>query len=232
MKVSHHFLTGAGALALALASTAARADEGSALGISVGGYVAPTWDHSVADQRTGEPERASRSKIGLATLVNVDAFALGGVVDGMPGFFGEGRLTVGGVAGWQPRVGSHCYQLLGELGAERFSGVGGTIPNGTSPDETWLQYVGGRLGITETFSPDDHFEVGAWLFVRKDLGATNVTALQPGLGFGDGATTSDVVGGYSAGVAFRIGLRFDRVTGPRAPDPTPASSEAEVGQRG
>ena len=65
--------------------------------------------------------------VGLATLLNWDELALGGVVDGMPGIFGDGRLTMGALAGWQPRGGGHRYQLLGELGQERFSDVGGNL---------------------------------------------------------------------------------------------------------
>jgi hypothetical protein len=57
--------------------------------------------------------------------------------------------------------------------------------------------------------------------VRKDLGEANFTAMQSGFGRAEGAPTSYVVGGYSAGVALRIGLRFDRATGLRAPETEP-----------
>jgi hypothetical protein len=235
MNTTYHFAAAALLATVVLAPRMARADDrpeaGPELGISIGGYAAPTWDHSVTDSRTGAPENVSRGKIGVATLVNVDEFALGGLVDGMPGLSGEGRLTVGGVAGWQPRVGSHRYQLLGEMGAERFSVVGGTNMNTTSPDETWLQYVGARLGLAETFTRDGHFELGAWLFVRKNLSETSVIGMQSNVGFGEGAPTTYVVGGYSAGVALRFGLRFDRVTGARSADQPPAP-EADAGQPG
>src|SRR5437763_8652208 len=105
MKIDHRFATAVALATVTLASAGARGGEVSGFGIAVDGYMAPTWDHSVSDQQTGAPERASRGKIGVSTLISVDEFALGGVVDGMPGIFGEGRLTVGGVVGWQPRIG-------------------------------------------------------------------------------------------------------------------------------
>ena len=89
---------------------------------------------------------------------------------------GDGRVSLGGLAGWQPRIGSHRYQLLGELGAERFSDVGGTLLSSPSARETWLDYAGVRLGVTETFGGDGPFELGAWVFVRKDLGQADVSS--------------------------------------------------------
>jgi len=210
MNIAYHLAATAALAALTLASPGARAAEGPAFGFSVDGYLAPTWDHSVTYQDGGEPERGSRGKFGLATLLNLDDLAFGGVVDGFPGILGEGRLTVGGVVGWQPHFGSHRYQLLGEMGQERFTDVGGSLLSTTSPHETWLDYVGARLGVTEVLSSDGHFLLGAWLFVRKDLGETYVTNTPSSLGLGDSPSTGYVVGGYSAGVAFRIGLRFDQ----------------------
>jgi hypothetical protein len=67
--------------------------------------------------------------------------------------------------------------------------------------------------------------------VRKDLGAANVTAMQSSFGSGEGTPTSYVVGGYSAGVAFRIGLRFEPVAGARGAGST-AASEADAKQPG
>jgi len=190
-------------------SAGARADEAAPFGISFDGYLAPTWDHSVNNEQTHQPESASRSKVGFATVLTVDELAVGGVVDGMPGLSGEGRLTVGGVVGWQPRIGAHRYQLLGELGAERFTDVGGGALSTPSVSETWLDYVGARLGMTESFSRDSNLVLGAWLFVRKDLSEANVSSTQGGMGFGDATTTPYLVGGYSAGIAFRVGLRFE-----------------------
>jgi hypothetical protein len=192
-----------------MVSAGARADEAAPFGIAFDGYLAPTWDHSVNNQQTHQPESASRSKVGFTTMLTFDELAVGGVVDGMPGMSGEGRLTVGGVVGWQPRIGAHRYQLLGELGAERFSDVGGTALSTPSVGETWLDYVGARLGMTESFSSDSNLVLGAWLFVRKDLGEANVSTTQAGMGFGESTTTPYLVGGYSAGVAFRVGLRFE-----------------------
>jgi len=210
MNTVHHLVAAAALVtATTLVPAGARADEAAPFGFSIDGYLAPTWDHSVSNQQTHQPENASRSTVGFTTVLTVDELAVGGVVDGMPGLSGEGRLTVGGVVGWQPRIGAHRYQLLGELGAERFTDVGGTALSTPSVTETWLDYVGARLGMTESFSRDGNLVLGAWLFVRKDLGEANVSSTQSGMGFGDNMTTPYLVGGYSAGVAFRVGLRFE-----------------------
>ena len=109
---------------------------------------------------------------------------------------------------------THRYQLLGEIGQERFSDVGGNFFNTPSQHETWLGYVGARAGVTETLGHDGPFELGAWLFVRKDVGdatVTNTSSSFPILGGpSEETTTTYHVGGYSAGLAFRVGVRFDQ----------------------
>jgi hypothetical protein len=187
----------------------ARADEVSGLGVSLDGYIAPVFDSSVTVMNGPQPQHRQRGLIGFATLANFGSFAAGGVVDGFPGILGNGRLTVGGVAGWQPAFGRHRYQVLGELGAERFTDVGGTLFHSPGTHETWLDYVGARLGTSETFGSGGHFQLGAWLFVRKDLGDAVVSSTGDFVG-GDSTPTQYRLGGYTAGAALRIGLRLDQ----------------------
>jgi hypothetical protein len=210
MKLAYHFAAAAALGAVMLASPGARAAEDAPFGFSVDAYAAPTWDRSIINQQTREPRAASRGAIGLATVLNFDALALGAVVDGMPGIMGDGRVSLGGLAGWQPRIGSHRYQVLGELGAERFSEVGGTLLSAPSARETWLDYAGFRLGVSETFGGDGPFELGAWVFVRKDLGQADVSGTSGNFFTGEETTTSYRLGGYSGGVALRVGVRFDQ----------------------
>jgi hypothetical protein len=210
MKLAYHFTPAAALAAVMLASPGARAAEDDLFGFSVDAYAAPTWDRSIINQQTREPRAAARGAIGLATVLSFDALVLGAVVDGMPGIMGDGRVSLGGLAGWQPRIGSHRYQLLGELGAERFSDVGGTLLSSPSTRETWLDYAGVRLGVTETFGGDGPFELGAWVFVRKDLGQADVSSTSGDFLTGEETTTSYRLGGYSGGVALRVGVRFDQ----------------------
>jgi len=210
MKLAYHFGPAAALTAVMLASPGARASEDDLFGFSVDAYAAPTWDRSIINQQTREPRAASRGAIGLATVLTFDTLALGAIVDGMPGIMGDGRVSLGGLAGWQPRIGSHRYQLLGELGAERFSDVGGTLLSSPSARETWLDYAGVRLGVTETFGGDGPFELGAWVFVRKDLGQADVGSTSGNFLTGEETTTSYRLGGYSGGVALRVGVRFDQ----------------------
>jgi hypothetical protein len=197
-------------LAFAWLAPGAHAEEAPDFGVSVDGYVAPVWDDSVTNLTPGQSADKSRGLIGLATLANAGTWAAGGVIDGFPGILGNGRLTVGGMAGWQPQVGTHRFQVLGELGAERFSDVGGNLFASPSTHETWLQYVGARLGTSETLGASRHFELGAWFFVRKDLNDATVSSTSDNFLGGDSTTTQIHLGGYSAGAALRVGLRFDR----------------------
>ena len=198
---------------LASAPRAHASDDAAGFGISLDGYVAPAWDNSVTDMTTTASKDRSRGLAGFATLGNFGPYALGVVVDGFPGIFGNGRLTVGGLAGWQPAAGTHRFQVLGELGAERFSDVGGNFFASPGTHETWLDYVGARLGTSDTFGGGRHFEVGAWLFLRKDLGQATVTNSSWG---GDGNVTDYRLGGYTAGAALRLGVRFDQKHVPSA----------------
>jgi len=225
MKPLHHLAVLVAAIGVVSFSPAVRADEAPDLGISLDGYLAPVWDDSVTNMTPGQAQDRSRGLVGIATLANFGPYAVGGVVDGFPGIFGGGRMTVGGMAGWQPRVGTHRFQVLGEVGAERFNDVGGNFFASPSVHETWLDYVGARLGTSETFSAAGHFELGAWFFVRKDLGDATVNNTGEPLLGGEGTTTQYRLGGYSAGAALRIGLRFDQK---RATSESPAGNPYEV----
>jgi hypothetical protein len=220
MNIASHVTAGIALAAVTLAAPAARAEDASLFGLSLDAFAAPTLDRSITDQQTGLAHQPTRGMVGLATLLNWDQFALGGVVDGMPGIFGDGRLSLGALAGWQPRLGGHRYQLLGEMGQERFSDVGGNLLTTPSTKETWLGYVGARVGLSETFGSDGPFELGAWLFFRKDVADATVTSTASNfLGGGEDMTTPYRLGGYSAGVGLRVGLRFDQRR-PPANDPT------------
>jgi len=209
MKLAYH-LAAAALAAVTLVALDARAEAPPLFGLSVDAYAAPTFDRSITDQQTGRPRQGSRGMVGLATLLNWDELALGGVIDGMPAIFGDGRLSMGALAGWQPRLGSHRYQLLGELGQERFSDVGGDLLSTPSTPETWLGYVGARVGLSESFGGDGPFELGAWLFFRKDLGDATVTNSSGNFLGGEDTITPYRLGGYSAGVGLRLGVRFDQ----------------------
>jgi hypothetical protein len=216
VKTASFIAAAAAATTVGLTAPPARAADGPLLGFSVDGYVSPTWDRSVTNTQNGQAHNPTRSAAGLATLFNVDELVLGGIVDGMPGILGDGRLSVGGVFGWQPRSGEDRYQVLGEIGEERFSDVGGNLLATPSVDETTLGYVGARLGMTHTLTADGRFELGVWAFVRKDVGEAVVSNTSGSFG-GEDTVTQYRLGGYSGGVSLRVGLRFDQK---RAAEPT------------
>jgi hypothetical protein len=200
---------GAAAFILALSPGARAQDEAWGPGISIDGYIAPVWDAAVTNVTNPQSQNRLRGLVGLSALANFGPCAAGGVVEGSPGVLGNGRLTVGAVAGWQPRVGTHWFQVLGEAGAERFTDVGGDLFSTTTPHEIWLSYLGARVGVSETFGRGGHFVLGGWLFVRKDLDEATATNNGAGL-FSSGPATDYRVGGTSAGATLRFGFRFDR----------------------
>lgn len=200
----------AAAFILALSPGARAQDEASGPGISIDGTVAPVWDAAVTNMTNPQSQNRLRGLVGLSALANFGPYAAGGVVDGFPGILADGRLTVGALVGWQPRVGTHWFQVLGEIGGERFTDVGGELFSATQPREIWLSYLGARVGVSETFGRGGHFVLGGWLFVRRDLDAVTATNSGAGIFGGDGAPIDYRVGGYSAGATLRFGLRFDR----------------------
>jgi hypothetical protein len=230
MRIVHHFAAAAALSVVASAAPSVRAADNPLFSFSVDAYAAPTVDRSVTNLQTDKPYQPTRSIIGLATVLDFDGLVLGGVADGMPGIFGDGRLSLGGLVGWQPRSGSHRYQMIGELGSERFSGVGGTLFATPSAGTTWLEYAGLRLGMSETFGNDGPFELGAWLFVRKDLGQADVSNVSGGPFGGDQTTTPYRLGGYSAGVALRVGVRLEQKHAPV--DATGSTTPVEHGGAG
>jgi hypothetical protein len=209
MRIVHHLASAVALTVVTLAAPDARAEEAALFGFSVDAYAAPTLDRSITSQ-TGQSHQASRGLVGVATVLNWDGFALGGVVDGMPSIFGNGRLSTGALIGWQPRLGPHRYQLLGEIGQERFTDIGGSLLSTPSTQHTWLGYFGARVGLSETFGNDGPFELGAWLFVRKDIDDATVTNTSGAFLGSEETVTQYHLGGYSAGIALRVGVRFDQ----------------------
>ena len=211
MKLAYHCAAAFALTAVTLAAPAARADDAPLFGFSVDAYAAPTWDHSITDEQTGAPRQGSRGMVGLATLLNWDGLALGGVDRRHAGDLRR-RPAVDGRAGrLAAAAGQRTATSCSASWARSASATSaGTLIGMPSTPETWLGYVGARLGMSETFASDGPFELGAWLFFRKDIGDATVTNTTGNFLGGDDTITQYRLGGYSAGVALRVGVRFDQ----------------------
>ena len=141
-------------------------------------------DRSVAAAGSGRPLHDGAPLIGVTALGNIRSVALGGALDTTPGINGDGRLAMAVLLGFQPEVDSTRLQFLGEAGRHRFLDVGDNICP-TSRPETWLPYLGVRLGVARTVPARGLFELGAWLFGRYDIGEATVTNVGSFLGRGD-----------------------------------------------
>jgi hypothetical protein len=189
----------------------ARAQGAMNGGLSVDVQVAATVDRTVTYSDSGAPYRDTSGLLGLSAVGNLGKLAMGGTVDGFPGIFGDGRMALGGLAGWQSKVDSLQVQILGEAGADRFSDVGGTLfSEQLGAKNSWLPYGGIRFGATKRLPKDGHFEVGFWLFARYDLGQKTVTNVTSGILGGPEVFTNFQLGGFLAGLGFRVGLRLDQ----------------------
>lgn len=195
-----------GVIGLAVVGSA-KAEEAPRLvkGFSLDGSLAAVADESVTNVDSGE--KGSRTALfGATALANVGMFAFGANVDGAPGIFGDGRLSIGGLAGWQEARGRFSFQILAEAGGHRFNQVGGNFFATQLGDPThWLPYAGARLGATMSLPAKDFFQMGIWLFARQDIGEATVTNEGFPLLGGDVTYTNYRLGGFQAGLALRIG---------------------------
>jgi len=190
---------------------AARAQETTPSGLSVGAGLESFLDGSVTDTAGGQSLHDETADLALGLLANVGDFAFGAAVGWTPDIFGDGRLLVGGRAGWQPTFGTTRAQLLVESGLHRFTNVGGGLFWSSTPDAVSTQYVGAQLGLTRSLARGGGFEYGLALFVRQDL--DQQTVLRSGGNFLGGPApppTELTVGGTMVGARLTLGFRLER----------------------
>jgi hypothetical protein len=194
-------------LGMAAVASPARAAEPADRGISMSVWAGAAVDRSVAAADSGRPLRDAAPLVGATTLGNIGPLAMGGAIDATPGASGDGRLAIALLLGFQPEIEGTRIQLLAEAGRHRFSAVGGSVFGHQLGPDTWLPYLGVRLGVARTIPAHGLFEVGAWLFGRYDIDqatATNVSGL-----LGEGGRTDYRVGGWMGGLALQVGLRLE-----------------------
>jgi hypothetical protein len=194
-------------IGLLAAAVPARAGEPADRGISMTAWAGAAVDRSVANADTGRPLHDGAPLIGVTALGNIRSLAIGGAVDATPGINGDGRLSVAALLGFQPQIARMRLQFLGEAGRHRFSDVGGSLFAHQVGPETWLPYLGVRLGVARTVPAHGMFELGAWLFGRTDIGQAKVRNV--GSFLGEETRTDYRVGGWMCGLAFQVGLRLD-----------------------
>ncbi len=191
---------------MAAVALPARAEEPADCGISMSVWAGAAVDRSVVAADSGRPLHDGAPLIGATALGNVRWVALGGTVDATPGTNGDGRLSIGVLLGVQPEVDRIRIQVLGEAGRHRFSDVGGTAFAHQLGPDTWLPYLGLRLGVARTVPAHGMFEVGAWLFGRYDVGEATVTNVGT---FMQENRTDYRLGGWMCGLALRVGLHLE-----------------------
>jgi hypothetical protein len=209
----------AGLIATAGLSDRAQAFEATNSGVSVSAGVESFIDATVTTP-SGDPVHQTGGHVGASILGNVGDVAVGAVIAGRPGVFGDGRLMFGGRAGWQPTFGTTRVALLGDVGMHRFTNVDAGFFSSTTPNLITTPYVGFQVGMTRSFTQGGHLEYGVALVGRYDL--RQQTALHQesagiGLPIAHATTTSSMspptelrVGGTMIGISLTLGFRFEK----------------------
>jgi len=184
----------------------ARAGEPADRGLSLSAWAGGALDRGVRGA-DGQPVHPEALVAGVTGVGNIERVAIGGAVDFRPALFGNGRLSVSALLGYQHQTGQTRVQLLGEAGTGRFSGVGGDALTHQLSPEPWLPFVGVRLGSASMVPAHGFVELGTWLFARYDIQHTTVTSV--GTLSGEEARADYRVGGFMAGMALQIGVRLE-----------------------
>ena len=194
-------------LGMVAAAVPAYGGEPADRGISMSAWAGAAVDRSVSAVESLRLLRDGVPLVGATTLGNIGRLAMGGAVDATPGINGDGRMSLALLLGFQPEIEGTRLQLLGEAGRHRFSNVGGSLVGHQLGPDTWLPYLGVRLGVARTAPAHGPFEVGAWLFGRYDIGQATVTNVSGPLG---AETRTDYrLGGWMGGLALQVGLRLE-----------------------
>jgi hypothetical protein len=195
-------LAAAALLSLALPA-GARALGFASLTVDVWGgvkrYDALKLTDATADATRDDLLDGSYNAVGATAVLKLGLLELGALYEGGLDYDRTKSMSLAGLAGPGLDAGPLRVELLGEVGAQRYSDIGGT------DEETWLPYAGVRPGLSLRFSvaPALRLVVGAWGFWRRDLDRETVGSVLP-----EAPGPSYRVGGTSYGVVGRVGFEI------------------------
>jgi hypothetical protein len=140
----------------------------------------------------------SYNALGATAVLKLGLFELGALYEGGVDYETTETMLLGGLLGPAIDAGPIRLELLGEVGGQRYSDVGGT------DESTWLPYAGVRPGVSLRIPvlPALRLVVGAWGFWRRDLTRETVRSIS------DLPEASYRVGGSSYGVVGRVGFEI------------------------
>jgi hypothetical protein len=185
------------ALALALPA-GARALGPVSLTVDVWGgvkrYDALQLDSATLDATSDDLLDGSYNAVGATGIVKLGLLELGLLYEGGLDYESTKTATIAPLLGLGVDAGPVRLELLGEVGAQRYSDIGG------SDESTWLPYAGVRPGVSLRIPvlPSLRLVLGAWGFARWDVDREDVSA-------GDAVYR---VGGNSYGVVGRVGFEI------------------------
>src|SRR4029079_16608807 len=126
------------------------AEEPADRGISLTAWVGGTVDRSITAIDRGRRVTDATPIFGATAVGNIERVAMGGSLDATPGSLGNGRLSLGGLLGYQQQVGRRPLHAFAEAGQRRFSQVGGTMSGHQVGADARLPYAGVRLPAPRT----------------------------------------------------------------------------------
>jgi hypothetical protein len=178
----------------------ARALGGTSLTVDVWGGVkryesvrSATLDATKDDLLDG-----SYNAVGATAVLKLGLLELGALYEGGLDYETTKTMSLAGLLGPAVDAGPIRLELLGEVGGQRYSDVGGT------DESAWLPYAGVRPGVSLRLPvfPSLRLVVGAWGFWRRDLTRETVRSIS------DLPEASYRVGGSSYGVVGRVGFEI------------------------
>lgn len=185
----------------------AAAGEPADRGISLTAWIGGAIDRSITAVDGGHRVNDATPIFGATTVGNIERVAMGGSLDATPGSLGNGRLSLGGLLGYQQQVGRTRLHAFGEAGQRRFSQVGGTMFGHQVGADARLPYAGVRLGAARTIPAHGFVEVGLSLFARYDFGQATVT--NRGSVMGEETRTDYRLGGLTMALTLEVGIRLE-----------------------
>ena len=161
---------------MAAVALPARADEPADRGISMSAWAGAAVDRSVVAADSGRPlhdgapldrrHRAGQHQVGRRWAARStrppESTAMGGC---------RSRVLLG----VQPEVDGSAFRCWARPDAIASRTWAAPCSPTSSVPNTWLPYLGVRLGVARTVPAHGMFEVGAWLFGRYDVGEATVT---------------------------------------------------------
>ncbi|GAC1546892.1 MAG: hypothetical protein NVS3B10_10810 [Polyangiales bacterium] len=200
------------AAAALLVPAVARAEGDAPVGAGPGAPARPldfALDTQLHVGAYGGSNHGGMPLIGLALLARYGVIEGGVLHEGGSQLWGGSMVGTAGLVGVGFDPTPHLrLSLLGEAGRHAYDHVGGEL-FGQPGSSGEMAYAGGRAGFQFAYGRDVRFTLGAWLFVRDDLGRhTETVRYDDGFFTSHPQTATNTLGQWQTGAVLRLGVEW------------------------